>query len=113
MKITRRHFLSQSLYTVQVSVLGRFAVGTTLQSGVLLLQSEALKEGRLLGVLPFLGEDDVAVGELMGSGLSGRLALDLTKLSAQSLITPTDQFFIRTRYPDQLDPGTRPSPRTR
>ncbi len=106
MEITRRHFLSQSLHTAQMSVLGRFAVGASLQSEVSLLQSEAFKGGRLLGVLPFLGEDDVAVGELMGSGLSGRLALDLTQLSAQSLITPNDQFFIRTRYPDQLDPRT-------
>ncbi len=99
MEITRRHFLNKSFYTAQMSVLGRFAVGASLQSEVSLLQSEAFKGGRLLGVLPFLGEDDVAVGELMGSGLSGRLALDLTQLSARSLITPNDQFFIRTRYP--------------
>jgi DMSO/TMAO reductase YedYZ molybdopterin-dependent catalytic subunit len=106
MKTTRRHFLSQSLCAAQASTLGRFAVGTSLQSGASLFQSEDFQEGRLLGELPFLEEDDVAVGEILGSGLSGRLAVDLAQLTTQSLITPNDQFFIRTRSPDRLDPGT-------
>src|SRR5262249_51665598 len=47
------------------------------------------------------------VGVVLGSGLDGRLALDLSSLTPQTLITPNDQFYIRTRRPDQLDPRAR------
>ena len=39
-----------------------------------------------------------------GSGLDGRLYTDL-QLTKDRLITPADAFYIRTRYPDQLDPA--------
>jgi DMSO/TMAO reductase YedYZ molybdopterin-dependent catalytic subunit len=42
-------------------------------------------------------------GVVLGSGLDARLALDLSTLAPQGLITPNDQFYIRTRRPDQLD----------
>jgi DMSO/TMAO reductase YedYZ molybdopterin-dependent catalytic subunit len=61
--------------------------------------------GVLLGSLPFEGEGQAAVGEQQGAGLDGRLALDLGTLDADSLITANEDFFIRTAYPDQLDPG--------
>jgi DMSO/TMAO reductase YedYZ molybdopterin-dependent catalytic subunit len=54
-------------------------------------------------VLPFVGESDRAVGVVMGAGLDGRLAFDLSTLEPETLITPNDSFFIRTREPDALD----------
>lgn len=57
-----------------------------------------------LGTLPFLGEEGRAVGHATGKGLGGRLALDLSRLDADSLVTPNGRFFVRTAYPDGLDP---------
>jgi DMSO/TMAO reductase YedYZ molybdopterin-dependent catalytic subunit len=59
--------------------------------------------GKLLGVVPFADESGVQSGTVMGSGLDGRLALDLTTLDSNSLITSNDRFFIRSCQPDQLD----------
>ena len=63
--------------------------------------------GRLLEVLPFQDERGTAVGQVTGSGLEGRLALDLSGLGPQKLITAKSEFFIRTRLPDQLNPRRR------
>ena len=60
--------------------------------------------GRLLEVLPFQDERGNAVGQVTGSGLEGRLALDLSGLGPQKMITAKSEFFIRTRLPDQLNP---------
>lgn len=58
----------------------------------------------LLGVVPFTDERgalEVATGE----GLDGRLYTDLSKLRPDALVTANDTFYIRTRYPDLLDPN--------
>ncbi|MFQ5935559.1 MAG: molybdopterin-dependent oxidoreductase [Acidiferrobacterales bacterium] len=64
-----------------------------------------LPSGTLLGTVPFVGEGNFPLETIVGSGLSGRLVTDLSKLSAETLITPNYQFFIRTRYPDRLRPA--------
>ena len=51
--------------------------------------------GKLLGVVPFADEPAVGSGTVIGSGLDGRLVLDLTTLTSNSLITSNDRFFIR------------------
>ena len=38
-----------------------------------------------------------------GRGLNGRLRRDLSALTPDSLITPNERFFIRTRCPDRID----------
>jgi DMSO/TMAO reductase YedYZ molybdopterin-dependent catalytic subunit len=40
-----------------------------------------------------------------GAGLDGRLYTDLARLAPDRLITDSEAFYIRTRYPDQLDPA--------
>lgn len=37
----------------------------------------------------------------------GRLVADLAKLDETKLVIPNDEFFIRTRYPDELNALTR------
>jgi hypothetical protein len=37
-----------------------------------------------------------------GAGLDGRLFTDLSKLGPTKPVTPSDAFYIRTRYPDLL-----------
>jgi DMSO/TMAO reductase YedYZ molybdopterin-dependent catalytic subunit len=56
-----------------------------------------------MGLVPFVEPSASPSGVVRGSGLDGRLALDLSTLGSQSLITPNDQFFIRTCQPDRLD----------
>jgi DMSO/TMAO reductase YedYZ molybdopterin-dependent catalytic subunit len=76
-----------------------------------------------LGLVPFVGEDEVPMDTPYGSGLDGRLNTDLSKLTAETLTTGNDRFFIRTRFPDGLAPRSpwnievgglvrRPSPLT-
>src|SRR5438128_54083 len=57
-----------------------------------------------LGLVPFVGEDEVPMDAPYGSGLDGRLNTDLSKMTAETLITGNDRFFIRTRFPDGLAP---------
>ncbi len=58
--------------------------------------------GQLLGTVPFAGEGETSPGSLQGSGLGGRLDLDLSTLTEDSLTTSNENFFIRTAFPDQL-----------
>lgn len=60
--------------------------------------------GERRGVLGFVDDGDIALGVPFNVGWDGRLYADLSTLDASSLVTPTDSFYIRTRYPDLLDP---------
>jgi DMSO/TMAO reductase YedYZ molybdopterin-dependent catalytic subunit len=59
--------------------------------------------GKLLGEVPFADQSADFPSTISGHGLDGRLALDLSTLTPNSLITPSDRFYIRTCQPDQLD----------
>lgn len=61
--------------------------------------------GEYLGDEAFVGEGDAPFGTLLQSGLDGRRYTDLTRLSEQQPLTPNADFYIRTRFPDQLDPS--------
>jgi DMSO/TMAO reductase YedYZ molybdopterin-dependent catalytic subunit len=63
--------------------------------------------GKLVGVVPFADQSGDPSNKVSGQGLDGRLALDLSTLTSDSLITPNDRFYIRTCVPDQLDFQTR------
>lgn len=71
-----------------------------------LASSEPFPGGTLVRVVPFAGEYQIRTGQLFGSGLDGRLYTDISNLSAGSLITPTDKFYIRTACPDLIDYST-------
>ena len=72
---------------------------------LLAAQAERGRLGELLGTVPFVGERGVAVAEQVGTGHQARLALDLSTLTPARLVTATDDFFVRTGYPDLLNPG--------
>lgn len=59
-------------------------------------------QGTLDAVLAFVGEDDQAVESLEGQGHDGRWAVDLETLDPADPYPAT--FFVRTLYPDTLDP---------
>jgi DMSO/TMAO reductase YedYZ molybdopterin-dependent catalytic subunit len=55
-----------------------------------------------VGTASFVNEGDAPLGSAFGDGLDGRLLTDLSTLGPQQLVTPSEQFYIRTRSPDRL-----------
>lgn len=53
--------------------------------------------------IAFLGEGGSIHGVVQGEGMGGRLTQDLSRLTAESLITRNDHFYIRTRKPRLLE----------
>jgi DMSO/TMAO reductase YedYZ molybdopterin-dependent catalytic subunit len=73
------------------------------------LRQTGLAGGRLLGTLPLGGQGAQAAppfGRVLGSGLDARQFTDLSALTPDTLVTPTERFFIRTTCPATL-PGGR------
>jgi DMSO/TMAO reductase YedYZ molybdopterin-dependent catalytic subunit len=68
-----------------------------------------LSEGTYLGNLDFLLEPDLELGRLQGAGLDGRRIEDLSALTTDRLITPTENFFVRTAVPDLFERRTATS----
>jgi len=60
--------------------------------------------GQQLGVAAFVGESERPLEQAFNSGLDGRLYTDLSKLGPTNLVTPSEAFYVRTRYPDLLVP---------
>ena len=59
--------------------------------------------GSLVRRIPFVGEGQPPLDRTLGSGLGGRRYLDLSGLDTGSLETSNENFFIRTRFPDQIN----------
>ena len=53
--------------------------------------------------MEFSDEGGAPMGEAMGDELDGRLFTDLSKLKSESFITPTNEFYIRTRASKLLE----------
>ena len=51
-----------------------------------------------------MGESDRPLEQAFDSGLDGRLYTDLSKLAPTNLVTPSEAFYVRTRFPDLLVP---------
>ena len=69
--------------------------------------------GRVIAVIPFVGEGSFPIEASLGAGLGRRRALDLSTVSPEELITPAERFFIRTGCPDRLPPVAAWSVRVR
>ena len=88
--ISRRDFLSTALFA---SAVGRL---------------QPPSGGRLVDVVSFgsPGAPTTPLNRLLGAGLDARLFTDLSGIAADSLVTPTDRFFVRTATPATLpEPG--------
>jgi DMSO/TMAO reductase YedYZ molybdopterin-dependent catalytic subunit len=96
-RASRRRFLEASAGS---------AVGAWLASsdarGVARAWATARPHEKLLGTLPFVGEGRFPLDTTAGAGLRQRRALDLSRLSHDSLVIPQDEFFVRTGRPDRL-----------
>ena len=94
MTLSRRRFLDWSLrHTALLALLGQWSPP---------LSAQGSGDYRLVDVLPFLGEGRNHIGRLSGSGLDGRRAYDTSRLTSRRLVTPTEEFFVRTRAPEGL-----------
>ena len=58
---------------------------------------DAFAGGQQLGVVKFVHEGPSPLETPLGAELDGRLFTDLSKLTPQNLITPTEKFYVRTR----------------
>ena len=63
--------------------------------------------GQQMGAATFVGESERPLEQAFNSGLDGRLYTDLSRLEPANLVTPSEAFYIRTRYPDLLVPEAR------
>src|SRR5262245_3463130 len=59
---------------------------------------------RLVGVVPFgvPGAPTTPLDRLLGAGLDARLFSDLSSISSERIVTPTERFFVRTATPSDL-----------
>jgi len=62
---------------------------------------QPLPGGRFAGLVPFVG-GATPLGRLLGDGLDARMFTDLSTIDADSLVTPTERFFVRTAAPRTL-----------
>lgn len=96
-RMGRRRFLEASAGS---------AVGAWLASGdamgIARAWASAQRQEKLLGTLRFVGEGRFPLDTTVGAGLGQRRALDLSRLSHDSLVIPQDEFFVRTGRPDRL-----------
>lgn len=63
----------------------------------------SLAKASFIRNIPFVGEGDPEFGVLFNQGLDARKYTDLSTLESGTLDTPTDEFYVRTATPDQLD----------
>jgi len=60
-------------------------------------QGEHFAGGKQLGTVDFAQEGFLPMDTALGTELDGRLYTDLSRLTAQDLVTPTENFYVRTR----------------
>ena len=99
-KPSRRDFLGASMLGGGALLIGFDGIG-----GLLPMQkaaSDACSRGKQLGVVEFASESRTPTDLLFNEGLDARLYSDLSALSAEHPVTPTEKFYVRTRASSQL-----------
>jgi len=102
-KPDRREFLRASLLGS-----GTLLLGFDKLSGFARPQNERdnpFRGGKQLGILEFTGESQAPLDAIIGAGLDARLFSDLSRLSPEQLVTPTEKFYTRTCASELLDAG--------
>jgi len=93
--LDRRSFVRTSSLCSGVILVGMEHPGLLTASLAAAQESTAI--GKLLGELEFLNEGRPEMDSAFGSELDGRLYTSLAGLSNESLVTPVDRFYVRTR----------------
>ncbi len=96
---TRRTFLKQSLISGSLLISDLHKLPWPQPA----TDSNALRGGTKVGIVPFADEGKVPMGQPIGAELDGRLFTDLSLLTPENPVTPTDDLYIRTRASKLLD----------
>jgi DMSO/TMAO reductase YedYZ molybdopterin-dependent catalytic subunit len=99
--IGRRAILRHSLVSGGMAFSGLSHFFCNVLAGV--QRHEGIEGSRQLGVVPFAGEGSPPMGEPIGAELDGRLFTDLSHLQPENPITPSREFYVRTRASNLLD----------
>jgi DMSO/TMAO reductase YedYZ molybdopterin-dependent catalytic subunit len=86
---------------------GALLLGFDKLSGLARPQNERdnpFRGGKQLGILEFTGESQAPLDTIFGAGLDARLFSDLSRLSPEQLVTPTEEFYVRTTASELRDP---------
>jgi len=111
--IARRRFLQNGLGLSGALLLGACGGGSDGESGSPSPSPspnqcpDEFAGGQRQGAAAFVNESERPFEQAFNSGLDGRLYTDLSKLEPTNLVTPSEAFYIRTRYPDLLVPEAR------
>jgi DMSO/TMAO reductase YedYZ molybdopterin-dependent catalytic subunit len=100
-RLTRRKFLETSLLAG-----GPLLVGFNKLSGPgsrSYQQKDTFHGDKLLGLLDFVGESRAPLDTPLGTELEARLYTDLSDLTPENPVTPTEKFYIRTRASELLE----------
>ncbi len=110
---TRRSFMNDSLRFSTTMALGwlgsRVFIGDDVLAASELPLADPSTRGQRVGTLLFNDQrrERAHPDVVHGKGLNGRLHCDLSSLTQDTLVTPNDLFFIRTRCPDNIDYSQR------
>lgn len=109
MTIGRRHALASMAFAGAWLSLERLLAATSSAKSSV-GQDTRLAGARLIKTMPLGrldGRPKPTMHALLGTGLDARQFTDLTTLSAETLITPTERFYIRTAAPSGLPDASR------
>ena len=106
-RLTRRELLRTSMFAGGVRLIGFDKIAAAVASPPQGSRDSGPKDpfqgGKQLGLVDFVNELSFPLGTALGSELDGRLYTDLSGMTPQGSITPTEKFFIRTRASKLLD----------
>jgi DMSO/TMAO reductase YedYZ molybdopterin-dependent catalytic subunit len=91
---SRRDFLRSSLVAGGALLVGVGKIQTL--EAKIQARTDAFKGGKYLGNLDFAGESRAPLDSLLGSELDGRMFSDLSNLTPENPIPPTERFYVRT-----------------
>lgn len=98
---TRREFLEHSFLTGSVLLVGFDKI--SLPGPSARGEKDPFQGGKQLGVLDFAGESRAPLDTIIGAGLDARLFSDLSTLTPENAVTPTEKFYIRTSVSELLE----------
>lgn len=99
--MSRREWLSSTLLASGTLLCGLDLLAP-ISSGAS-TENDLFAAGKLLGTVEFFGEGKPPMDQPLGEELDGRLFTDLSKLTLNDPVIPTDRFYIRTRASQLLN----------
>ena len=100
-KVSRRELLRGAVVAGGVLLVGFEKMA--LPRAILGSTKDPFAKGKLLGTIAFTGEAKVPMETVLGAELDGRMYTDLSALSPENRVTPTEKFYIRTQASELLD----------